>query len=133
MERAVASTTATALGPFQQFLETLERATNETQTREAFVVLAATGFDEDGSFATELALGAEHRVRFERAGLIRRGAIDSFYGNLIIEFEHDLARTGEHALEQLRAYVAGAWREDGSASRAYLAVASDGARWEVYA
>jgi len=123
----------TVVAPFQQFLDTLKKASNETQTREAFVVLAATGFDEDGSFATELALGAEYQVRFEKTGLIRRGAIDSFYGNLIIEFEHDLTKTGAHALDQLRTYVAGAWREDGGPSRSYLAVVSDGARWEVYA
>jgi len=122
-----------SLIPFQQFLATLKKVTNETQTREAFVILAATGFDEDGSFATELALGAEHQVRFEKTGLIRRGAIDSFFGNLIIEFEHDLTKTGAHALDQLRTYVAGAWREDGGPSRSYLAVASDGARWEVHA
>lgn len=117
--------------PFAHFLADLERATNETQKRELFVALAATGFGETG-FATALALGAEYQVHFSEAGLVRRGAIDSFFGSLIIEFEADLARTRDHALDQLRGYVAGAWREDGSAARPYLAVASDGRRWEIY-
>jgi hypothetical protein len=117
--------------PFSNFLAQIGRAPNETSRRELFVALASTGFADRG-FATELALGAEYRVRFLESGLIRRGAVDSFFGNLVIEFEADLARTGAHALDQLRGYVAGAWNADGSVHRAYLAVASDGRRWEVY-
>lgn len=119
------------LEPFQGFLDAQRRATNESQVREAFIALAASGF-EDTEIATSLALGAEYRVRFSSSGAIRRGAIDSYFGNLVIEFEHDLSKTGTHAIEQLRAYVAGAWLEDGSAARPYLAVATDGARWETY-
>jgi SAM-dependent methyltransferase len=121
-----------ALDPFDQFLIALRRAPNETARRELFVALAARAFSES-SFATDLALGAEYRVRFESSGLVRRGAIDSFYGNLIVEFEADMARTGAHAKDQLRAYSAGAWAEEGSSDRAFLAVATDGRRWEVYA
>jgi type I restriction-modification system DNA methylase subunit len=118
--------------PFERFLKTLTKATNEQQKREAFVVLAAQGFG-DSELATDLALGAEYRVRFSAAGLTRRGAVDSFFGNLIVEFEKDLSNTYDHALQQLRAYVAGAWREDSSTARAYLAIATDGANWHVFA
>ncbi len=96
------------------------------------MALAATGFD-DSQFATDLALAAEYQVRFRKAGILRRGAVDSFFGNLVIEFEYDLRKTRDHALEQLQNYVAGAWTEDSSAARPYLAVASDGRRWEVFA
>lgn len=120
------------LKPFQTFLKTLEKATNETQKREAFVILAAKGF-ADTDLATNLALAAEYQVKFKSSGLIRRGAIDAFYGNLVIEFEMDLGKTGDHALEQLQGYVAGAWTEDGTTDRPYLGVATDGARWEVLA
>ncbi len=119
------------LTPFETFIETLAKAANEAQKREAFIALAATGFG-DSSLASSLALGAEYQVRFREAGLVRRGAIDCFYGNLVIEFEKRLQATGAHALEQLRGYVAGAWNEDGGTHRAYLAVASDGVHWEVY-
>lgn len=121
-----------AIAPFERFLSTIQQATNESQKRQAFIVLAAQGFD-DTEFATELALGSEFQVRFRQAGVIRRGAVDTFHGNLIVEFENDLTRTREHALDQLRGYVAGAWHNDASTARAYLAVASDGDRWDVYA
>lgn len=120
-----------ALDPFVAYLDALRRATNETQKRETFVALAASGFS-DTQLATRLALGAEHQVRFEKAGLVRRGAVDAFFGNLVIEFEKDLAKTGSHAREQLRDYVAGAWTEDGHRDRPYLAVATDGNAWEVF-
>ncbi|HSH60014.1 MAG TPA: hypothetical protein VK988_10305 [Acidimicrobiales bacterium] len=117
------------LTPFESFIETLAKAANEAQKREAFIALAATGFG-DSSLASSLALGAEYQVLFREAGLVRRGAIDCFYGNLVIEFEKTLQATGAaHALEQLRGYVAGAWNEDGGTHRAYLAVASDGVHW----
>lgn len=119
------------VAPFETFLRTVLAATNETQKREAFIALAATGFDDE-TFATEMALGAEHRVKFHSSGVVRRGAVDSFFGNLIIEFENNLEATRGHALEQLRAYVAGAWREDGNHARPYLAVASDGLTWEIF-
>ena len=119
------------LAPFVDYLDALRRATNETQKRETFLTLAASGFS-DTELATHLALGAEHQVRFEKAGLVRRGAVDAFFGNLIIEFEKDLAKTGTHAREQLRDYVAGAWTEDGHRDRPYLAVSTDGNAWEVF-
>lgn len=118
--------------PFEAFLAALAKATNETQKREAFIIVAARGF-ADTELATDLALGAEYQVRFKASGLVRRGAVDSFYGNLIIEFENNLSATYEHALDQLRGYVAGAWTEDGNTARPYLAVATDGERWEVHA
>lgn len=58
---------AVDVAPFQDFLAALDRATNETQKRESFIVLAASGFS-DTELATHLALGAEHQVRFEKAG-----------------------------------------------------------------
>lgn len=121
-----------ARDPFADFLAQLKRAPNETARRELFVQLAVLGF-RDTSFATDLALGAEYRVSFEQSGLVRRGAIDAFFGNLVIEFEADMARTAAHARDQLRGYVAGAWSEEGSAARSFLAVATDGRRWEVFA
>jgi hypothetical protein len=121
-----------ATDPFSDFLAAVSSARNETQKRELFLILASTGF-EARDFAQNLALGAEYSVRFAQSGLVRRGAMDAFYGSLIIEFENDLARTHEHALDQLRGYVAGAWKEDGAADLPYLAVASDGRHWEVYA
>jgi N-6 DNA Methylase len=120
-----------SLVPFSNFLDSLGKAANETQKRHLFTELAACGFEDD-RLATSLALGAEYKVHFAQAGLLRRGSVDSYYGSLIIEFENDLRKSGEHALEQLQAYVAGAWREDGSTDRQYLAVATDGSIWRTF-
>lgn len=120
-----------SLVPFSNFLDSLGKAANETQKRHLFTELAARGFEDD-RLATSLALGAEYKVHFAQAGLLRRGSVDSYYGSLIIEFENDLRKSGEHALEQLQAYVAGAWREDGSTDRQYLAVATDGSIWRTF-
>lgn len=123
--------TEDALSPFETFLSTTEEAVNETQRREAFIILAATGFG-DSTLATDMALGAEYRMQFQNSGLIRRGFVDSFYENLIIEFKHDLDADRTDALQKLQNYTAGAWKEDGSTERHYVAVATDGLRWEVY-
>jgi hypothetical protein len=120
-----------AADPWTDYLDTHERATNETQRREAFITLAASAFAES-QLAKHLSLGAEYKVRFEQSGIVRRGRVDTYYGNLVIEFEYDLRATGDHAVDQLRGYVAGAWTEDGNAARPYLAVATDGLRWRVY-
>lgn len=116
---------------FERFLAALPRAQNESQKREAFIALASRGFGDE-ELGTHLALGAEHQTRFLKAGAIRRGAIDCFFGNLIIEFERDLPKTRSHAMDQLRAYTAGAWSEDGSPDRSYLAIATDGNHWEIF-
>jgi hypothetical protein len=118
--------------PYERFLATVAAATNETSVREAFVALAATAFS-DAEFVRDLTLGAEHAVSFRQSGLIRRGRVDSFVDNLLIEFKLDLQTQHERWLDQLLGYVAGAWTEDGGYERAYMAVLTDGTRWRVHA
>lgn len=123
----------TDAGPHERFLEAVKAAKNETSVRELFVILAATGFS-DRDFAHTLALGAEHSVAFSRHGLVRRGRVDSFVDNVLVEFKASLTVEDHHraARNQLSAYVAGAWAEDKSYRRPYLAVATDGRNWRVY-
>jgi hypothetical protein len=119
--------------PYRDFLAALPEADNETSVRELFVILASQGF-ADRSFATTLALGAEHSVAFQQHGLVRRGRVDSFVENALIEFKQKLTdpRQKEAAVDQLRNYIAGAWKEDGSYQRPYVAIATDGLSWHVY-
>lgn len=119
--------------PYAIFLESVKTASNETAVRELFVALAATAFSDRG-FATSLALGAEYSVSFAHRGLIRRGRIDSFVDNVLIEFKANLSTTSDLSMarDQLAGYVAGAWAEDRSYQRSYLAVATDGRVWSVY-
>lgn len=120
------------LDPYEEFLGTTSQAANETTVREAFVGLAATAF-ADSAFVRDLALGAEHAVTFRQSGLIRRGRVDSFIDNVLIEFKINALTQQERWLEQLRGYVAGAWAEDGGYHRPYLAVLTDGRNWLVHA
>lgn len=120
------------LAPFEAFLSALPQATNETQIRELFLILASKGFSESG-FASDLALGAEYNVSFKSQGLIRRGRIDSFVDNVLVEFKKKLATNLSQAEDQLRGYIAGAWDEDGNYKRPYVGVATDGGSWRVYA
>jgi len=120
------------VNPFAQFLQAVSVAPNETSIRESFVVLAATAFAETG-FATTLALGAEFAVSFREGGLIRRGRIDSFVDNVVVEFKHGADLAQDHFLNQLRGYVAGAWLEDNGYGRLYLCVLTNGNQWLVYA
>lgn len=119
--------------PYAAFLEALPGAPNETAVRELFVILAATAFG-DQDFATTLALGAEYAVAFSHRGLVRRGRIDSFIDNVLVEFKTSLASQADRdaARDQLAGYIAGAWAEDANYRRPYLAVATDGLTWYVY-
>ena len=117
---------------FRSFLEKVPQAANEAQVRELFAILAARAFS-DTSFARDMALAAEHAGNFKNNGLIRRGRIDSFLDNVLVEFKLGLVDDLADAEDQLREYLAGAWREDGSYRRSYTAVATDGLNWRVYA
>lgn len=114
------------------FLAAAGAAPNETSVREAFVGLAASAFAESG-FARELALGAEYAVTFREGGLVRRGRVDSFIDNVLVEFKRDIRPKTDRYRHQLAGYIAGAWREDASFDRPYLGVLTDGLRWQVYA
>lgn len=118
---------------YHSFLTSVPQATNETAIRELFIILASSAF-HDSDFATSLALGAEYSVAFNNRGLVRRGRIDSFVDNVLVEFKKSLAGDAsvEAARDQLAGYVAGAWAEDGHYKRPYLAVATDGLNWRVF-
>jgi hypothetical protein len=119
--------------PYSDFLRAIPDAPNETAVRELFMILAARGFG-DRDFAATLALGAEYAVAFSNHGLIRRGRIDSFVDNVLVEFKSSLSNQLDRdaARRQLQGYIAGAWAEDNSYRRPYLAVTTDGRLWEVY-
>ncbi len=63
--------------PFEAILRTLEKTTNETQKREAFITLAARGFGES-ELATELALGRSTKFAFDQAGFWRSSGAARF-------------------------------------------------------
>ena len=114
------------------YLADVTGAPSEIGKREAFNTLLGRlfpGSDTPG----RVAAGAEHSVRIDLGGgRSRRGSIDTFHGNAVIEFERSLAATGRHALDQLREYSAGVWSQEPMPHRPLLAVATDGLRWQTF-
>ena len=62
----------------------------------------------------------------------RRGFVDAYHGNAIIEFENSLKATEAHALQQLRDYAAAFWNAEGKGKRQFVCVLSDGMNWKTY-
>ena len=81
----------------------------------------------------EFAAGVAKLVRIDTAGGgSKRGFVDAYYGNAIIEFENSLKATEAHALEQLREYTSPLWNREGRGRRQFVCVLSDGIDWKTY-
>ncbi len=78
-----------------------------------------------------MSLGAEATLKIPLRERIKTGRADTLYGNVIIEFERDLAKTGDHAVDQLREYVSADWKPNQSYS--YTLIATDCLEWRIYA
>ena len=104
---------------------------NEWATTHRFAALIGELFP--GSPASkEFAAGVEKFIRIDTAAGEKRGRIDSYYGNAVIEFERSLKATGVRAESQLREYVSGVWAKEAKPPRPLVAIASDGLRWRTY-
>jgi hypothetical protein len=119
----------------ERLLNDLKAANTEAAKKERFLQYLSLTFAQDHGgqqLIADMALGAEMTVtnipRGERDGT---GRADTQTQTLIIEWERDLAKTGEHAVEQLSDYLAGNWRS-GREYRFKL-IATDGLRWRLYA
>src|SRR3989442_9539337 len=90
----------------RSYLTDVRTLPNEAAKTHRFSALVAELFP--GSSATShLAAGIEKVVRIDTQAGRKRGRIDSYYGNAVIEFENSLRATGTEAERQLREYVAG--------------------------
>ncbi len=117
-----------------EYIRNVEVCEKETQRKEHFILFLAQLFPSHAKHLRALASGAETFVKLEKTpeGEKQRGFIDSFYGNLVIEFEHGIPEMLETAEGQLQEYVAKLWSQEGENSP-YLCIASDGVRWSCYA
>ena len=115
-----------------RYLTDLRQLRNESAKTHRFSALVAELFP--GSTApTEFAAGVEKLVRIDTAGGgSRRGFVDAYHGNAIIEFENSLKATEAHALEQLREYTSALWNREGRGRRQFVCVLSDGINWKTY-
>ena len=92
----------------------LRRANTEQAKKERFLQYLSVEFSGDKgaqSLISAMALGAEHIVaNITRGGKTAKGRADSQTETIIIEWEKDLTKTGEHAREQLEEYLEGNWK-----------------------
>src|SRR5712671_3114978 len=117
----------------REFLLDVRQLPNESAKSHRFSMLVSALFP--GSKAiSEVAGGIEKRLlRIDTASGTKRGRMDLYYGNAIIEFENSLKATGDEAERQLCEYTAGTWAKEGKRRRPLLCIASDGIVWKTYA
>lgn len=113
-----------------EYLANIRDLSNESAKTSRFSALIEALFPRSPA-TRHFAAGVEKIVRVDTAKGQKRGYIDSYYGNAVIEFENSLKATGTHAEQQLREYVAGVWAEEGT-KRPLIAIASDGISWKTY-
>src|SRR4029453_5608252 len=73
----------------------------------------------------------EKLIRIDTAAGEKRGRIDAYHGNAIIEFEKSLKATKAEAEKQLKEYTGGVWKKS-KGRRPLLCIASDGLTWITY-
>ncbi len=105
---------------------------NEAAKRSRFAAVIAELFHGTNA-VSEFSRGIEKLIRIDQAAGQKRGRVDAYYGNAIIEFEKSLSATLEEAKRQVCEYVAGTWQKEKRDSlRPLLAIATDGTRWIRY-
>ena len=118
-----------------RYREQVQNANNEQAKKERLLLLLRDLYDQDVEASDQidrLALGSERWVTdIKLKDRIKTGRADTVAGTTIIEFENDLRRTGDHAVDQLKEYVYGEWQRGQRGP--FTLVATDCLTWRVYA
>lgn len=119
----------------ETLLSDLQRANTEQAKKELLLQYLTKAFVKDEGaqrLIGALAKGAERTIaNIPRGGQLGRGRADTQTETVIVEWEKDLAKTGLHAVDQLREYLIGNWKS-GQEYR-YVLIATDGIKWRIYA
>lgn len=116
-----------------EYLTQVQQQNTETARVQRFLILLKELFGAQPGFIEDYISGAETYVKSRQKDLIYRGRVDNLFGNLIIEFEKNLARSLRDAEAQLRRYVSVLWSNEPPEQRhPYLCIATDGIRFIVY-
>ena len=115
------------------YLRGLKQSNTEAAKKERFVGLLKDFFPEQefSSFINDFLIGSEKSIKqIFRNALPGTGRADTQYGSVIIEFEFDLKKTGDHAVEQLKEYVSGNWNSNNQAD--FTLITTDCQTWRIY-
>lgn len=116
---------------FKEYIEQVTQLNTESAKAQSFLLLLKDVFgDVNAGFIEDYLHGVEKYISVKKKDIILRGRIDTLYGNLIIEFENDLRKTLDDALEQLKRYTSYLLQSGEKAS--YLCLATDGILFNVY-
>jgi hypothetical protein len=113
-----------------RYLADIRQLPNESAKTHRFSALISELFP-GSSAPTEFAAGVEKLVRIDTRSGTKRGFVDAYHGNAVIEFENSLKATEAHALDQLREYTSALWNSEGT-SRSLVCILSDGVNWKTY-
>jgi len=115
------------------YIESIKALNSESAKSHRFTVLLNNLFGIQPDFIEDYVAGIEKYVKVRQKDRILRGRVDNLFGNLVIEFERNLTKTGEEAEDQLKRYIACLWSQEPPRERAsYLGITSDGINFAVY-
>jgi len=116
---------------FKEYSEYVSQLNTESAKAQRFLILLKDIFgDVNAGFIEDYLHGVEKYVSVKQKDIILRGRIDTLYGNLIIEFENDLRKKLDDALDQLKRYTSYLLQSGEKAT--YLCMATDGILFYVY-
>ncbi|MEW6409065.1 MAG: N-6 DNA methylase [Nitrospirota bacterium] len=116
---------------FKEYIEQITQLNTESAKAQRFLILLKDVFgDVNAGFIEDYLHGVEKYVSVKQKDIILRGRIDTLYGNLIIEFENDLRKKLNDAIEQLKRYISYLLQLGEKAS--YLCLTTDGILFYVY-
>ncbi|MCL4534325.1 MAG: N-6 DNA methylase [Bacteroidetes bacterium] len=102
------------------YLAGVKSQESESAKSQRFLLLLSDLFGLQPGFIEDYVAGVEKYVKVRQKDRLLRGKVDDLFGNLVIEFERDLAKTRAEAEEQLRRYVACLWSQERIDGAAHL-------------
>jgi len=117
------------------YLKEMQSLQSEQARSHRFSLLLQRLFGLQPNFIENYVAGVESSIKATQQDVVLRGRPDALFGNVVIEFERDLSRSEkrQEAEEQLRRYIAVLWSNEGANRTPYVAIATDGVRFRVYA
>lgn len=118
----------------QNYFKTVKAASNELSKKEAFKDLLNRIYANEESYTKlidRMTLGSEKAIfNIPKGDKNKTGRADTKYNQVIIEFEKDLRKTGEHAKEQLAEYFFGTYKSGGDYN--LTLITTDCITWKIF-